>query len=146
MGEVDIKSSQVIFSAGRLSDHFGKIGEKIVFEFSTMNIGNGFDFNKHWFSAPYSGSYFISVSGSIGSKPDPNITLIYVKINGDVFDQIRGSKNTAFSGFSYQMATHLNSSDKVSLFLESGDVSMLVFTGWMLDEGMQNGWRLDAFM
>ena len=136
IGEVDIKSSQVLFSAGRVSD-YGKTGENIVYELVTLNIGNGFDFDNQWFSAPYPGSYFFSISGSIGSKPDPNITLIYVKINGEVFGQITGSKNTPFGGFSYQIAImQLNFGDKVYLFMERGDISTLLFTGWMLDENL----------
>lgn len=56
----------------------------------------------------YPGSYFFSISGSIGLKPDQNITSIYVQINGEVFGQITGSKNTPFGGFSYQIAMQLN--------------------------------------
>ena len=56
----------------------------------------------------------------------------------NIYGQIRSSKNTPLGGFSYQTVVQLSFGDKVYPFLESGSISTLGFTGWMLDEYFEN--------
>jgi len=46
------------------------------------------------------------------------------------------TKEGNFGGFSYQFTKKLNAGDKIELFMKFGDVFILAFTGWMLDENL----------
>lgn len=136
IGEVDIKSSKVMFSSGiqNIVD-YEVTGETIMYDHSPLSIGMWGNSNQK-FSAPYPGTYFFFISGSFGSTTDP--TSIHFKVNEYVYGRITGSKNSPSGTFSYQIAMQLNVGDKVYLFLERGAIFMLSFTGWMVDETLEN--------
>lgn len=139
IGLVAIKSQFVQFYVERNRD-YGDISKsiKIIFEYKGLNDGNGFDWDNQWFSAPSPGTYFFSISGTSGSKFNANPTLIHVRINWSVFFQITCPRNTPFAGFSHQFSMKLNYSDKVDLFVADGEIYSIAFTGWLLEEHLDD--------
>ena len=92
-----------------------------------VNVGNGFDWENQWFLAPYSGTYFFSVSGSKDSANSEK-TEVHATVNGKSMGYTLSSQFTTFGGFSYQFSVKLNATDKVELFMTFGKTIYLHFT------------------
>ena len=136
IGIIDVKSSYVQFGV-QSYDYNAKEGQKITFNVEDLNVGNGFKWNNHWFEAPFSGTYFFSISGTKSSSYKTMRACIDVKINNNIFGGPAVSSDyTSFGGFSYQFTKNLNAGDKVELTLKYGQIYFLQFTGWMLDENL----------
>ena len=135
IGIVDVKSSLVQFSVG--SENWSHLRGKIVFREKSLNVGNGFDWNSQIFRAPYPGTYFFSVSGTKNfGIPNSTRAAVNILVNGEGIGEAVSSEKTEFGGFSCQVITKLNASDKVELFMHFGKVYNVYFTGWMLDENL----------
>ncbi len=133
IGFVDLKSSSVQFHVERWSNDYGDEGQRIQFERSNLNTGNGFDWTNQYFKAPYNGTYFFSISGS---KPGKNLlkrTNISFRVNSAPIGEALSS-DTTYGSFSYQIAMKLNVSDKVELVMAFGKAYRLQFTGWLLEQ------------
>ena len=135
IGVASVITSQVQFHV----ESYGfntKEGQAISYDNRFLNVGDGFIGNNQWFEAPYSGTYFFSISGTKGQSYKKMRACIDVKINNNVFGSAISSDYTNFGGFSYQFTKKLNAGDKIELFMKFGDVYILAFTGWMLDENL----------
>ncbi len=64
LGSVDVKSASVQFYVERMEDWGRHDGQKLEFQKESLNVGNGFDWSNQWLRAPYSATYFFSISGS----------------------------------------------------------------------------------
>ena len=65
IGVVDIKTESVQFHVQNKGNRHTD-GKKFTFPSKEifLKIGNGFDWSNQWFLAPYSGTYFFSLSGT----------------------------------------------------------------------------------
>jgi len=64
IGVVDVKSSLVHFHVERSTGYQSGGLIKVPFERQLLNLGNGFYWVNQWFTAPYNGTYFFSISGT----------------------------------------------------------------------------------
>ena len=138
IGIVDVKSSLVQFNV-LTEGGYNRVnaGQRIRFEKQTVNVGNGFDWKNNIFRAPYPGTYFFSVSGTKNyGIPNSTRAAVNILVNGEGIGEAVSSEKTDFGGFSCQVITKLNASDKVELFMHFGKVYNVYFTGWMLDENL----------
>jgi len=100
------------------------------------NVGGGFDWDNQLFRAPYSGTYFFSISGSKEEALFSNRANLAVKVNSEVVGEALSSGSTQWGGFSYQFSKKLNANDTVELAMQWGKTYLLYFTGHMLDEDL----------
>ncbi len=141
VGFVDLKSTFVQFHVENTGNH-GTAGKKFEFKSKDnfVNSGNGFDWANQWFLAPYTGTYFFSLSGTKilwGTQSNPRASIL-VYLNGKRIGEGLSSLGTNCGAFSYQFSRKLNAGDKIELFLhsESTQVYLLYFTGWMLEQNL----------
>ena len=112
-------------------------GNKIKYNYEALNVGKGFDWENGWFIAPYSGTYFFSISGTKETVKSDDRTCIEVQLNGNGIGDAISSDYISYGGFSYQFTRKLNATDKIELFVKIGEIPYSIyFTGWMLDEGL----------
>jgi len=138
IGIVDVKSSLVQFNVETTGYLVGLHPEqKIQFKKQTLNVGNGFDWTNQLFRAPYTGTYFFSVSGTkYFGTTDTFRACLSVRINGESIGQAVSSDKTDFGGFSFQAARKLNATDRVDLVMHFGKAYSVYFSGWFMDEDL----------
>lgn len=101
-----------------------------------LNVGGGFDWNNQLFRAPYSGTYFFSLSGSKDGGSFSTRANMAVKVNDETVGEALSSEGTQWGGFSYQFSKKLNVNDTVELVMQWGKTYLLYFSGFMLDEDL----------
>ena len=75
----------------------------------------GFDWDKQWFQAPFSGTYLFSISGTRARLENLGIypkASIFVHINRNNVGEAISSENTSYVAFSFQFTNKLNAGDK----------------------------------
>ena len=105
----------------------------IKFENDFLNVGKGFDWKNQWFVAPYSGIYFISLSGTkdhVNSEP----VIIHALLNGKEIVEVVSIEEMSYDPFSIQHPRKLKAKDRIELFLRNGVFKNLHFTGWLVEE------------
>jgi len=128
----------------------GTAGQKFTFpsKDNFFNLGNGFDWSNQWFLAPYPGTYFFSLSGTkhfahfsfFGNSNTQRRASILVYLNGKEIGEALSSQKTEYGSFSFQFSRKLEKGAKIELIMhgESAEVYILSFTGWMLEQDLQN--------
>ena len=132
-----MKSAIVHFCVERGFGEYGVQGQNIIFDKEILNVGNGFDWKNQWFIAPYTGTYFFSISGTKDWFAKNSVRAsVMLKLNGEVISEAVSADNTTFGGFSSQISRKLNANDKIEVFMFSGKFYLLYFTGWLQDENL----------
>jgi len=137
LGSVDVKSASVQFYVERTGDWGGNNGQKLEFGKETLNVGNGFDWSNQWFRAPFSGTYFFSISGSGRHNKGQKISIkAYLNDKQEFIGEALSSEDTHYGSYSYQFTKTLNAGDKIVLYLETGTIYLAYFSGWMIEQDL----------
>jgi len=132
-----VKSSLVQFFVDRNYGDYGNRNQKIHFDNLVLNVGDGFDWKNQYFQAPLAGTYVFSVTGSKcghgGLAQRASILMLH---NGEKIAEILSSDGTIFGGFSYQTIKKLNATDKIELVMQWGQIYLIYFTGWLLEQNI----------
>jgi len=133
----------VQFNVLRVGTSPANPGQKLNFpKPPTLNVGDGFDWPNNLFRAPYSGTYFFSLSGTKDSRIQTNNTNIQTRVaisflvNGESIAEAISSEKTEYGGFSFQVVRKLNATDKIELIMKFGRIYNVYFNGWILDEDL----------
>jgi len=137
IGIVDVKSSLVQFFVDRNVGDYGQRNQRIQFDNLVLNVGGGFNWENQYFQAPVSGTYAFSLTGSkCGVNGLPEGASILILHNGEKIAEALSSYSTVFGGFSYQTTRKLNATDKIELVIKGGQIWLIYFTGWLLDQNI----------
>ena len=155
IGHADIKSQPVYFYVQR-NGPFSATGASIPFDVERVNIGKALELTSGLFTAPRTGTYFFSFSGSASfpetTSPDRAHLGIGLYLDGNCIARVQTEESNSvanqFSSLSLQST--LNLVKDVSIWLQIDVMSSGVvlyddatskggghwthFTGWMLEE------------
>ena len=104
IGFTGVKSSSVHFYVFR-KGHYRNQG-LIRFENEILNVGKGFDWKNQWFVAPYSGIYFISVSGT-KDRQNSEPVIIHALLNEEQIVEVLCFDEKNYDPFSFQLSKNL---------------------------------------
>jgi hypothetical protein len=152
IGYTDVKSAPVYFYVQRKSP-FNQSSTPIPFELVLVNKGNAMNLTTGKFTAPRPGIYFFSFTGhakfpASSSKLHLGSSLYLNKVTvGSSFIQESNTVDDQRDTLTFQSTLNLKSDDQVwvqiewiasSMFLHDNDNHYTHFTGFMLEEEIEN--------
>ncbi len=114
IGYVDVKSSPVYFYVQK-SSFYNIVNTPIPFEVERLNVGGAMNLTSGTFTAPRTGTYFFSFSGTGVFENGNGLLDIGLILNGNSIGRAEGND---FSGATHEYET---ASLQSTLYLQSGD-------------------------
>jgi C1q-related factor len=122
IGVVDVKSSPVYFHVQR-NETYNSVDTTIPFQFERLNVGGGMNITSGIFTAPKSGIYFFSFTGTKSSPANPLYVFLY------------HNSNRVTIAYGYSLSGYFTATLSSTLSLKSGDqISLKLFFGQLHDD------------